>query len=158
MASAPSLDQEPPLDDLLKTLEVSLTTLLQKVRQDPWSLLIFQTLLWSFRRWAIHYLLSTDATGSMLNYVWDSHIDLIRQHAPQGLQEFGIVWLSPSNVGDRSDSLEELNSYFMFIVDKLNHSIETDNEDEQNSLSIFLINSGPDGVILPIKSNAFLPC
>ena len=126
------------LDDLLKTLEVSLTNLLVKVRQDPWSLLIFQTLLWSFRRWAIHYLVSTENIGSMHEYLWESHIDLVRNYAPDGLQEFGVVWLSPSNVGDRADSLEELNSYFLFIVDKLNHSIESDNEDEQNLLSIFL--------------------
>ena len=129
---------EAPLNDLLKTLEVSLTSLLEKVRPDPWSLLIFQTLIWSFRRWAIHYLISTETVGSMHNYLWESHIDLVQQHAPKGLQEFGVVWLSPSNVGDRTDSLEELNSYFMFIVDKLNHSIETDDEDEQNLLSIFL--------------------
>ena len=129
---------EPPLDDLLKTLEVSLTSLLQKVQQDPWSLLIFQTLLWSFRRWAIHYLVSVDSVGSMHNYLWESHIDLVRQYAPEGLQEFGVVWLSPSNVGDRTDTLEELNSYFLFIVDKLNDSIENENESEQNALSIFL--------------------
>jgi len=129
---------EEPLDDLLKTLEVSLVNLLQKVRQDPWSLLIFQTLIWSFRRWAIHYLVSTDMVGSMHNYVWESHIDLVRNHAPEGLQEFGVVWLSPSNVGDRTDSLEELNAYFMFIVDKLNAAIEKDDEDEQNLLSTFL--------------------
>ena len=127
-----------PLDDLLETLEVSLVNLLQKVRQDPWSLLIFQTLIWSFRRWAIHYLVSTDMVGPMQNYVWESHIDLVRNHAPEGLQEFGVVWLSPSNVGDRADSLEELNAYFMFIVDKLNAAIEKDDEDEQNMLSVFL--------------------
>jgi len=130
--------EEGSLDDLLKTLETSLTNLLQKVRQDPWSLLIFQTLFWSFRRWAIHYLISTDMVGSMHNYVWESHIDLVRQHAPEGLQDFGVVWLSPANVGDRADTLEELNAYFLFIVDKLDHSIESQNEDEQNLLSIFL--------------------
>ena len=135
---AATLDVDPPLDDLLKTLEVSLTTLLQKVRQDPWSLLIFQTLLWSFRRWAIHYLVSNDSVGAMHDYLWESHIDLVKQYAPEGLQEFGVVWLSPSNVGDRTDTLEELNSYFLFIVDKLNDSIETANEDQQNLLSTFL--------------------
>jgi len=131
-------EADAPLDDLLKTLEVSLTNLLLKVQQDPWSLLIFQTLLWSFRRWAIHYLMSADMVGPMQNYLWESHIDLVKQYAPEGLQDFGVVWLSPSNVGDRTDSLEELNAYFLFIVDKLNHSIETNNEDEQNMLSIFL--------------------
>jgi len=130
--------EDSPLDDLLKRLEESLVKLLTSVRGDPWSLLIFQTLIWSFRRWAIHYLVSDDTSDNMHDYLWDSHIDLVKRHAPEGLQEFGVVWLSPSNVGDRTDSLEELNAYFLFIVDKLNRAIDTNNEDEQNSLSIFL--------------------
>lgn len=127
-----------PLDDLLKRLEGSLVNLLESVRGDPWSLLIFQTLIWSFRRWAVHYLVSENMSDSMHDYLWESHIDLVRNHAPEGLQEFGVVWLSPTNVGDRTDSLEELNSYFLFIVDKLNKAIDTGNDDEQNLLAIFL--------------------
>lgn len=127
-----------PLDELLKRLEDSLVNLLQSVRGDPWSLLIFQTLIWSFRRWAVYYLVSEDMDTNMHDYLWDSHIDLIKEHAPDGLKEFGVVWLSPTNVGDRVDYLEELNSYFLFIVDKLNHAIDTDNQDEQNLLAIFL--------------------
>jgi hypothetical protein len=127
-----------PLDDLLKELETALVKLLESVRGDPWSLLIFQTLIWSFRRWAIHYLVSDDTSDNMHDYLWDSHIDLVKNYAPDGLQEFGVVWLSPANVGDRADVLEELNSYFLFIVDKLNKAIDTNNDDEQNSLSIFL--------------------
>jgi hypothetical protein len=127
-----------PLDELLKRLEDSLVNLLQSVRGDPWSLLIFQTLIWSFRRWAVYYLVSEDMDTNMHDYLWDSHIDLVKEHAPDGLKEFGVVWLSPTNVGDRVDYLEELNSYFLFIVDKLNHAIDTDNQDEQNLLAIFL--------------------
>lgn len=127
-----------PLDELLRRLEDSLVNLLQSVRGDPWSLLIFQTLIWSFRRWAVYYLVSEDMDTDMHDYLWDSHIDLIKEHAPDGLKEFGVVWLSPANVGDRVDSLEELNSYFLFIVDKLNHAIDTDNQDQQNTLAIFL--------------------
>ena len=127
-----------PLDELLRRLEESLVKLLESVRGDPWSLLIFQTLIWSFRRWAIYYLVSEDMDTNMHDYLWDSHIELVKDHAPEGLRDFGVVWLNPANVGDRVDSLEELNSYFLFIVDKLNHAIDTDNEDEQNLLSIFL--------------------
>ena len=127
-----------PLNDLLKTLEESLTKLLQRVRGDPWSLLIFQTLIWSFRRWAIHYLMSADYTASMHDYVWDSHIELVREFAPDGLKDFAVVWLNPSNVGDRIDILQELNAYFMFIVDKLDYAIQEDNDDEQDILSSFL--------------------
>jgi len=132
------MEENEELNDLLNTLEVSLTNLLKRVRGDPWSLLIFQTLIWSFRRWAIHYLMSSDATASMHDYLWDSHINLVREFAPDGLKEFAVVWLSPSNVGDRVDILEELNAYFMFIVDKLDNAIQEANDDEQNTLSIFL--------------------
>ena len=127
-----------PLDELLTRLEESLVSLLETVRGDPWSLLIFQTLIWSFRRWAVYYLVSEDMDTNMHDYLWDSHIELVKEHAPEGLRDFGVVWLNPTNVGDRIDSLEELNSYFLFIVDKLNHAIDTDNEDEQNLLAIFL--------------------
>lgn len=127
-----------PLDDLLRRLEDSIVKLLESVRGDPWSLLIFQTLIWSFRRWAIHYLISEDMSDNMHDYIWESHIDLVRNFAPDGLQELGVVWLSPANVGDRIDSLEELNAYFLLIVDKLNKAIDTDNDAEQNLLSIFL--------------------
>ena len=127
-----------PLNDLLKTLEESLTKLLRRVRGDPWSLLIFQTLIWSFRRWAIHYLMSADYTASMHDYIWDSHIDLVREFAPDGLKDFAVVWLNPSNVGDRIDILQELNAYFMFIVDKLDYAIQEDNDTDQDTLSNFL--------------------
>ena len=129
---------EEPLNDLLKNLEESLTNLLQRVRGDPWSLLIFQTLIWSFRRWAIHYLMSSEVNTSMHDYLWDSHIHLVREFAPDGLKDFAVVWLNPSNVGDRVDILEELNAYFMCIVDKLDNAIQEDNDDEQNTLSTFL--------------------
>jgi len=126
------------LDEISTALEEPLVRLLESVRGDPWSLLIFQTLLWSFRRWAVHYLVSEEMDTDMHDYLWDSHIDLVKNHAPEGLQEFGVVWLSPANLGDRVDSLNELNEYFLMIVDKLNHAIRTGNDDEQNILAIFL--------------------
>jgi len=118
--------------------ETNLVTILNKVQGDPWSLLIFQTLLWSFRRWAIHYLMSSEASDTMKDYIWDSHLDLVRQFAPIELKDFGIIWLNPSNIGNRIDSLEELNNYFHTIVDALDVAIQTDNEEEQSALASFL--------------------
>lgn len=132
------MDSKESINDLLQTLEVSLTNLLQRVKGDPWSLLIFQTLLWSFRRWAIHYLMSTEMTGSMHDYLWENQIDLIRTFAPDGLKDFGVVWLNPMNVGDRIDILEELNAYFLCIVDNLDKAIQNENDDDQNAMAIFL--------------------
>jgi hypothetical protein len=118
--------------------ETNLVIILNKVKTDPWSLLIFQTLLWSFRRWAIHYLMSSEASDTMKDYVWDSHLDLVRQFAPVELKDFGIIWLNPSNIGSRIDNLEELNTYFYSIVDALDIAIQTDNEEEQSALASFL--------------------
>jgi len=119
-------------------LETSIVTLLNKVQNDSWSLLIFQTLLWSFRRWAIHYLMSSEPTDLMKDYVWESHLDLVRQFAPVELKDFGIIWLNPTNVGSRVDILEELNDYFLKVVDALDEAIKTDNEEAQNTLAVFL--------------------
>ena len=124
--------------ELLHMLETSVVILLNKVQNDSWSLLIFQTLLWSFRRWAIHYLMSSEPVDSMKDYVWESHLDLVRQFAPLELKDFGIIWLNPTNVGGRVDILEELNQYFLKVVDALDTAIKTDNEAEQNILAIFL--------------------
>jgi len=125
-------------NELLQMLETSIVTLLNKVQNDSWSLLIFQTLLWSFRRWAIHYLMSSEPTDLMKDYVWESHLDLVRQFAPVELKDFGIIWLNPTNVGSRVDILEELNGYFLMVVDALDEAIKTDNEEAQNTLAVFL--------------------
>ena len=74
----------------------------------------------------------------MHDYVWDNHNYQVREFAPDGLKDFAVVWLNPTNVGDRVDVLEELNAYFMFIVDKLDSAIQDDNDDEQDALSYFL--------------------
>jgi len=125
-------------NELLQMLETSIVTLLNKVQNDSWSLLIFQTLLWSFRRWAIHYLMSSEPADLMKDYLWDSHLDLVRQFAPVELKDFGIIWLNPTNVGTRVDILEELNAYFLKVVDALDDAIKTDNEEAQNTLAGFL--------------------
>ena len=49
----------------------------------------------------------------MKDYLWDSHLELVRQFAPTGLKDFAVIWLNPSNVGDRVDGLEELNKFFI---------------------------------------------
>jgi hypothetical protein len=82
--------------------------------------------------------MSTEMVGSMTEYVWDTHIDLVREFAPDGLKEFGVIWLNPINVGDRVDILEELNAYFLCIVDNLDKVLQNDNDDDHNAFAIFL--------------------
>jgi hypothetical protein len=124
--------------DLPNMLRTRLVDILSKVQNDPWSLLIFQTLLWSFRRWSIHHLTSPEVNGFMKDYVWDTSIDLVNQFAPDGLKEFAVVWLSPTNIGHRIDLLEEFNEYFEWMVDQMDVSIETESDEMQNNLSVFL--------------------
>jgi len=124
--------------DLPNMLHTRLVDILSKVQNDPWSLLIFQTLLWSFRRWSIHHLTSPEVNGFIKDYMWDTSIDLVNQFAPDGLKEFAIVWLSPTNIGDRMDLLEELNEYFEWMVEQMDVSIEAESEEMQNNLSVFL--------------------
>jgi hypothetical protein len=82
--------------------------------------------------------MSTEINSTLQDYLWSNHINLVQEFAPDGLKEFATVWLNPSNIGDRIDVLEELNAYFLFIVDKLDAAIENNDDDEQNTLSIFL--------------------
>ena len=124
--------------ELLKTLEESLVTLFNKVPKDPWSLLMFQTIIWSFRRWAVHYLMTNEMTNSMKDYLWESHIELVREFAPKELKDFGVIWLNPTNVDDRVDVLQDLNEYFLFLVDKMDTALNDDIVDDQDVLSTFL--------------------
>ncbi len=122
----------------IQVLETSLSEILAKASTDPWSLLMIQTLLWSFRRWSIHHLTADIEVTSMRELIWDSHLDLVGQFAPKGLRDFALVWLNPGNVGGRADMLEELNSYFLQVVDQYDVALDTENESFQNSLAEFV--------------------
>ncbi len=136
-------DYKPPLGmassaNPIETLETSVSDLLKKSLGDPWSLLMIQTLVWCFRRWAIHYLTSDEVATSMREFLWESHLDLVDQFSPPDLREFALIWLNPENVGDRADTLEELNAVFVNIVDAFDHALQTEDDDEQNALADFI--------------------
>jgi hypothetical protein len=82
--------------------------------------------------------MSNEMTNSMKDYLWESHIDLVREFAPKELKDFGVIWLNPTNVDDRVDVLEELNEYFLFMVDKMDAALRDDIVDDQDVLSTFL--------------------
>lgn len=122
----------------IQEFETSLSALLDTYKKDPWSLLILQTLLWCFRRWAIHYLTSDEVTTTMREFLWESHIDLVDQFCPPDLREFAITWLHPEHVGDRSDVLVGLNELLLRIIDAFDHALQTDSDVEQDALADFL--------------------
>ena len=125
-------------NDLQNIIELNIVNLFNKTQNDSWTIIIFQTLIWSFRRWAIHYLMSTDMCVNLKDCVWDTHVDLVREFAPNELKDFGIIWLNPINIEHRGDIIEELNQYFMMIVDFIDKFIQADNEDALNILACFL--------------------
>ena len=125
-------------NDLQNIIELNIVNLFNKTQNDSWTIIIFQTLIWSFRRWAIHYLMSTDICVNLKDCVWDTHVDLVREFAPNELKDFGIIWLNPINIEHRGDIIEELNQYFMMIVDYIDKFIQNDNEDALNILACFL--------------------
>jgi hypothetical protein len=122
----------------IQELETSVSDLLTKNLGDPWSLLMIQTLIWCFRRWAIHYLTSDETTTTMREFLWDSHLDLVDQFSPPELREFALVWLTPEHVGDRIDVLEALNAVFLKMVDAFDHALQTEDDEEQNALADFI--------------------
>lgn len=122
----------------IQVLETSLSEILAKATTDPWSLLMIQTLLWSFRRWSIHHLTADIEVVSMRELLWDNHLELVGQFAPKGLRDFALVWLNPGNVGGRADMLEGLNSYFLQVVDQYDVALDTENESLQNLLAEFV--------------------
>lgn len=124
--------------NLQYTLETNIVNLFNKVKNDSWLILIFQTLLWSFRRWSIHYLMLNETIESMKDYAWDSHLDLVREFAPVELRDFAVIWLNPINITNRTDILNELNEYLILLVDALDRSINTDNENNLNTIADFL--------------------
>ncbi len=122
----------------IQELETSVSDLLTNSLADPWSLLMIQTLIWCFRRWAIHYLTSDETTTTMREFLWDSHLDLVDQFSPPDLREFALIWLNPENVGDRADTLELLNAVFLKVVDAFDHALQTEDDEEQNALADFI--------------------
>lgn len=124
--------------EILQMLEASIVNLLNKIYNDSWSVLIFQSLIWSFRRWAIHQLMMNESTDLLKDCIWDSHLELIRDFAPPQLKDFALIWLSPSNIGHRVDILEELNEYFLKVIDTIDISIKANNQNMEMEIAMFL--------------------
>jgi hypothetical protein len=82
--------------------------------------------------------MTNEMTNSMKDYLWESHIELVREFAPKELKDFGVIWLNPTNVDDRVDVLQDLNEYFLFLVDKMDTALNDDIVDDQDVLSTFL--------------------
>lgn len=103
----------------------------------PWGALIPQVLLWCFRRFCIEKL--TDPSEVALSeQVWDDHLDLIRQHAPKGLESASSSWLTPENIEHVHSSLEEYNRFFLELLVNIDVAVTDSDSELENSISGFL--------------------
>jgi hypothetical protein len=82
----------------------------------PWGALIPQVLLWSFRRFCMKKLLE-DSDTPITEQLWDDHLQLVHQYAPEGLNVVCESWFQPENIDFVYSSLEEYNRFFIeFLV------------------------------------------
>jgi len=102
----------------------------------PWGALIPQALLWSFRRFCIQKLIVQE--GTLMDYLWEDHLELIHLYAPKGLEMASIDWLTPENIGYLSSSLESYNVFFIAIMKMIDIVMEDSDYKMQDKISEFL--------------------
>ena len=93
-----------------------LRTILGPKPSHPWGALIPQVLVWSFRRFCMKKLLE-DSDTPITDQLWDDHLELVHQYAPEGLSVVCESWFQPENIDCVHSSLEEYNRFFIeFLV------------------------------------------
>ena len=116
---------------------IQLKTLLGDKPNHPWGALIPQVLLWCFRRFCIQKLTET-SEALLSDQLWDDHLDLIRQHAPKGLESVSASWFTPENIDHVHSSLEEYNRFFMEILVYIDESVRESDSDKEDHIAEFM--------------------
>lgn len=96
--------------------------------KNAWNAVLTQLLIWSFRRFCVHRL-STDNEE-----LWDSHLELLRTHAPKGFEPYLDLWTDPEHMAN-IPNLSELDAYFRALVKQLDEVVT---EEEQDAISKIL--------------------
>jgi hypothetical protein len=112
-----------------------LTTLLGPKPNHPWSALIPQVLLWSFRRFCIMKLIASDDIP-ITEQLWDDHFEMIHLYAPKGLENASSSWLSPENIDHLHAPLEEYNRFFFDFLLAIEESYR--DNDLEDKIAVFL--------------------
>jgi hypothetical protein len=103
-----------------------LRSLLGPEPETPWAALIPQLMLWSFRRFCIQHLSSLE-DNRLLDYMWDSLLELVQKYSPKGLQHVVHTWMTPENLSLLSSTPEQYNQFFIECIQALDEAISSNN-------------------------------
>ena len=73
----------------------------------------------------------------LADQLWDDHIDLIRQHAPTGLEAASSFWLSPENVEHMHSTLHDYNRFFIEFIVLIDDVMRVDNTKMERIITKF---------------------
>lgn len=96
--------------------------------KNAWTAVLTQLLCWSFRRFCIELLNNSELE------IWDTYFTLITEYAPPQFQPHLEHWLAPEQIVH----IPDLSAYFHTFIDKLNESIEKNDEETQDKIATFL--------------------
>jgi len=142
---------------------------LKQKPKNAWNAVLTQLLIWSFRRFCVHRLTTDDEE------LWDSHLDLLRAHAPKGFEPLLDTWTDPEHMAN-IPNISELDAYFRALVKQLDEAVTDEEEDAISKIldedmsptlerwlgsayapySLFPTPSEPDDTIDTTKLNAIL--
>jgi hypothetical protein len=95
--------------------------------KNAWTAVLTQLLCWSFRRFCVEFLCDSELDR------WDSFFSLITEYAPPQFHPHLDHWLAPEQIAN----IPDLNAYFHSTLDKLNKSIEENDEETQDKIASF---------------------
>jgi hypothetical protein len=64
----------------------------------------------------------------LLDYLWDSHLELVTKYAPKGLAHIVHTWMTPDNISQMSSSSEDYNQFFVECIQALDEAIFNNND------------------------------
>ncbi len=114
-----------------------LRSLLGPEPETPWAALIPQLLLWSFRRFCIQHLKNLE-DNRLLDFLWETQLDLAQNYSPPGLQNVVNTWMTPENMAQLFSSPEDYNQFFIEVIQAVDVAISTNNDALEDTISDFL--------------------
>jgi hypothetical protein len=115
---------------------LQLKTLLGPKPSHPWAALIPQVILWCFRRFCVKNLIE-EYDEPLVDQLWDDHMDLIRQHAPAGLEAASSFWLSPENIEHMHSTLHDYNRFFIDFIIIIDDVMRQENVEMEHIITKF---------------------
>jgi hypothetical protein len=115
--------------------------------KNLWSALIPQILTWSFRRFFLITLQTSDITGiAVSTEIWSDFLELIDRFAPDALKKETSLWLSPEVLQIVPLALDELDFFLKELVVDFDRAVETSNDNGIQELATFLDEDVPNAL------------